>query len=37
MRKRFLDWGFFIEASDYIRPKYMPKRIRKVTRLARAS
>lgn len=34
MRKRFLDWGFFIEASDWVRPKYVPKRIRKLKKVA---
>ena len=30
MRMRFLDWGFFIEASDFIPTKYQGKRIRKL-------
>lgn len=34
MRKRFLDWGFFIEASDFIPKKYQGKRIRKLKRIA---
>lgn len=34
MRKRFLDWGFFIEPSDWVQPKYVSKRVRKLKRIA---
>jgi|TARA_B100001939_G_scaffold307639_1_gene287811 hypothetical protein len=34
MRARFLDWGFFIEAGDFIPKKYQGKRIRKLKRIA---
>jgi len=30
MRPRFLDWGFFIVADDFIPKKYQGKRIRKL-------
>lgn len=35
MRKRFLDWGFFIDASEFIRkPHRGGKRIRPIKRMA---
>ena len=34
MRRRFLDWGFFIEARDFIPAKYAGKRIRKLKQVA---
>lgn len=38
MRTRFLDWGFFIDASEFIhKPNRGGKRIRKINRIARAA